>query len=85
MTDDDKLTKFIIGFAWIFVGGIAYQTQIEDGTPENAIPMFIMAFPLGIICCMVAMMSVYIPYGIFGKFLNGENLDLIDYLYLLSD
>ena len=82
-----KLSMFIavpVAFVWIFVGGIAYQHEIDVGDPDNALGMFIMAFPLGIIYCIIAMVSVMIPYGIVKKFLNNDELDAIDYAYLLS-
>ena len=71
---------------WICIGSIAYQEHIyTGGSDESAIGIFIFAFPIGIIYLGVLMMAAYIPCGIFIKIMNGEDLDILDYIYLLSN
>lgn len=71
---------------WISAGSIAYNEHIyAGGSEDNAIGIFIFAFPIGIIYLAILMMTLYIPSGIFIKIIDGDDLDLIDYIYLLSN
>ena len=71
---------------WISAGSIAYNEHIfHGGSNDGGIGIFIFAFPMGIIYLAVLMMTAYIPFGIFIKIMNDEDLDLFDYIYLLSN